>query len=83
MIKRARPTPDRRDPLLPRPVLVFLAVIVGIGWLLTVVSALLDPARSGPLMVVSGLLATVIGAAFGIVGRNLRKEEKDSGDDAS
>lgn len=62
---------DRRDPLLPRPVLVFLAVVVALGWLATVVSALLDPSNSGPLLVVTGLLATVIGASFGIqVGRS-------------
>lgn len=60
-----------RDPLLPRPVLVFLAVVVALGWLATAVSALFNPASSGPLLVVTGLLATVIGAGFGItVGRS-------------
>jgi nitrate/nitrite transporter NarK len=77
---------NRRDPLLPRPVLVFLAVVVAIGWLATVVSALRDPANSGPLLVVTGLLATVIGASFGIqVGRarNTENRDDDQGDDAS
>lgn len=61
---------ERKDPVLPKPVLVFLAVIVAVGWLATVVSAVRDPANSGPLLVVTGLLATVIGASFGIqVGR--------------
>lgn len=56
----------RRDPVLPKPVLIFLAVVVAVGWLATVVTALRDPANSGPLLVVTGLLATVIGASFGI-----------------
>jgi len=74
---------NRRDPLLPRPVLVFLAVVVALGWLATVVAALRDPANSGPLLVVTGLLATVIGASFGIqVGRS-RNGGNGSGDDAS
>lgn len=74
---------NRRDPLLPRPVLVFLAVVVALGWLATVVAALRDPANSGPLLVVTGLLATVIGASFGIqVGRGVRKDDRDAGDDA-
>lgn len=69
----------RRDPILPKPVLVFLAVVVALGWLGTVVAALLDPASSGSLLVVTGLLATVIGAAFGIqVGK-----PKDPGGDGS
>lgn len=75
--------PNRRDPLLPRPVLVFLAVVVALGWLATVISALRDPTNSGPLLVVTGLLATVIGASFGItVGRAAKNEEKPPGDDA-
>lgn len=77
---------NRRDPLLPRPVLVFLAVVVALGWLATVVAALRDPANSGPLLVVTGLLATVIGASFGIqVGRSRNNGGGDdsSGDDAS
>lgn len=70
---------NRKDPLLPRPVLVFLAVVVALGWLATVVSALLDPSNSGPLLVVTGLLATVIGASFGIqIGRT---RNDSSGDD--
>lgn len=72
---------NRRDPLLPRPVLTFLAIVVALGWLATVVSALRDPSNSGPLLVVTGLLATVIGASFGIqVGRSRSGDE--SGDDA-
>ncbi len=68
----------RSDPLLPRPVLVFLAVVVALGWLGTVVSAVIEPANSGPLLVVTGLLATVIGASFGIgVGRAIRNGEPD------
>lgn len=77
---------NRRDPLLPRPVLVFLAVVVALGWLATVVAALRDPANSGPLLVVTGLLATVIGASFGIqVGRSRNSGSNDNGpgDDAS
>lgn len=77
---------NRRDPLLPRPVLVFLAVVVAVGWLATVLAALRDPANSGPLLVVTGLLATVIGAGFGInVGRARNNGNKDDGpgDDAS
>lgn len=70
--------PNRRDPLLPRPVLVFLAVTVALGWLATVVSALRDPSNSGPLLVVTGLLATVIGASFGIqVGRSRTNSETE------
>lgn len=71
---------NRRDPLLPRPVLVFLAVVVALGWLATVVAALRDPANSGPLLVVTGLLATVIGASFGIqVGRSRNNGGNDIG----
>lgn len=76
---------NRRDPLLPRPVLVFLAVVVALGWLATVVSALRDPANSGPLLVVTGLLATVIGASFGIqvgVGRSRRNDRTPPEDEA-
>jgi hypothetical protein len=66
--------------MLPRPVLVFLAVVVALGWLATAIAALFNPANSGPLLVVTGLLATVIGAGFGItVGRSRREDE--SGDD--
>lgn len=72
----------QRDPLLPKPVLIFLAVVVALGWLATVVSALRDPSQSGPLLVVTGLLATVIGASFGIQIKPGRGG-KDSGDDAS
>lgn len=72
---------NRRDPLLPRPVLVFLAVVVALGWLATVVAALRDTTNSGPLLVVTGLLATVIGASFGIqVGRG-RNNGNNPGDD--
>lgn len=71
-----------RDPILPRPVLTFLAIVVAVGWLATVVAALRDPANSGPLLVVTGLLATVIGAAFGIgITRTARNGEDNSGDD--
>lgn len=71
-----------KDPLLPRPALVFLAVVVAVGWLATVVSALRDPSNSGPLLVVTGLLATVIGASFGIQVRPSSKDKGDSGDGA-
>jgi hypothetical protein len=77
---------NRRDPMLPRPVLVFLAVVVALGWLTTVVAAFRDSANSGPLLVVTGLLATVIGAGFGIqVGRARSNGDRDNGpgDDAS
>ena len=74
---------NRRDPLLPRPVLVFLAVVVALGWLATVVAALRDPANSGPLLVVTGLMTAVIGASFGIqVGRSRNNGGNSSGDDA-
>lgn len=73
---------NRRDPLLPRPVLVFLAVVIALGWLATVVAALRDPANSGPLLVVTGLLATVIGASFGITVGRARNNGDNSGDDA-
>ena len=71
---------SKRDPLLPRPVLTFLAVVVALGWLATVISALRDPNNSGPLLVVTGLLATVIGAAFGITVGRSKNGENDSGD---
>lgn len=72
----------RQDPLLPKPALVFLAVVVALGWLATVVAVLRDPDSSGPLLIVTGLLATVIGASFGIqVGRS-RGGNDDRGDDA-
>lgn len=72
---------NRRDPLLPRPVLIFLAVVVALGWLATVVAALRDPANSAPLLVVTGLLATVIGASFGItVGRSRSNGDSGSAD---
>lgn len=71
---------NRRDPLLPKPVLVFLAVVVALGWLATVVAALRDPSNSGPLLVVTGLLATVIGASFGIQVGKSRNDDRDSGE---
>jgi nitrate/nitrite transporter NarK len=75
---------NRRDPLLPRPVLVFLAVVVALGWLATVASAVRDPSNSGPLLMVTGLLATVIGASFGIqVKRSRNDDDRNSGDGSS
>lgn len=76
--RKGGPSVSNRDPLLPKPVLVFLAVIVALGWLATVVSALRDPSNSGPLLVVTGLLATVIGASFGIT---IGRKNDSSGDD--
>lgn len=55
-----------RDPLLPRATLVFISSVVTLGWLGTVVAVVLDSANSGPLLISSGVLTTVIGAAFGI-----------------
>lgn len=71
----------RSDPILPRPVLVFLAVVVALGWLGTVVAAVMNPSNSGPLVVVTGLLTMVIGASFGIgVGRAIRNNSTDDQD---
>jgi hypothetical protein len=74
----------RPNPVLPRAALVFLASVVALGWLVTVVAALRDPANSSSLLVVTGLLATVIGASFGIqVGRRGGRGDDDSGDGAA
>lgn len=78
-------TNNRQTPLLPKAALIFLAVVVACGWLATVLAALRDPANSSSLLVVTGLLATVIGASFGIqvgVGRS-KRSGKDSGDDST
>lgn len=75
--KEDRPV-SNRDPLLPKPVLIFLAVVVALGWLTVVVATLRDPSNSGPLLVVTGLLATVIGASFGIT---IGRKSDSSGDD--
>lgn len=72
--------PNRRDPLLPRPVLVFISVVVTLGWLAMVVAVILNPANNGPLVVVSGLLTAVIGASFGISVGRPKSEDKNSGD---
>jgi hypothetical protein len=61
-----------RSPLLPRPVVTTIAVVVLGGWLLTVVAAVRNPASAGPLVTVSGLLAMVIGASVG-VGEGIRR----------
>lgn len=55
-----------RDPILPRSVVTVIAVVVLGGWAITVVAAVRNPASAGPLVTVSGLLAMVIGAGFGI-----------------
>jgi len=67
---------QNRDPLLPRGALVFIAVVVTLGWLTTVVFVVLDPANSGPLLISSGVLTTVVGASFGI---QIRRSNDDSG----
>ena len=54
-----------REPLLPKSVVVFIAVVVTVGWLATVGAALRNPSGSGPLITVSGLLAMIISATFG------------------
>ena len=72
----------QRNPLLPRPVLVFISVVVTLGWLVVVVAAVLNPNNSGALVVVSGLLTAVIGAAFGIGAGKSRSGENKSGDDS-
>lgn len=69
----------QRDPLLPRPALVFIAVVASLGWLASVAIAVIDPQNSSPLLITSGVLTTVIGAAFGI---HLSPKQNDhSGDD--
>jgi hypothetical protein len=63
-----------RGPLLPRPIVIAISVAVLAGWLATVWAALNNPAASGPLITVSGLLAMVIGgiggAAQGFLSRH-------------
>lgn len=74
---------SKPTPVVPKSVLTFLVIVVAIGWLVTIVAALRDPANSGSLLVVTGLLATVVGASFGIqVGRSRRGGGNDSGDDS-
>jgi membrane associated rhomboid family serine protease len=68
---------QNRDPLLPRGALVFISIVVTLGWLGTVVAVVLDSANSGPLLISSGVLTTVIGAAFGV---QIRRSNNDSGD---
>jgi hypothetical protein len=68
---------QNRDPLLPRATLVFISVVVTLGWLVTVVVIVLDPANSGPLLISSGVLTTVIGAAFGV---RISRNNNDPGD---
>jgi len=75
---------SKPSPVLPKAALVFLASVVALGWLVTVIAALRDPANSSSLLVVTGLLATVIGASFGIqVGRRNGRSNDDSGDGAA
>lgn len=79
-----------RDPLLPRGVVVGIAVVVAAVWAVTAVSVLFfSPDQSGALLAVSSLMAMVLGAAFGVGGNLLKKnnppsqpeelETKDSG----
>lgn len=63
-----------RDPLLPRGVVIGIAIVVSAVWAITAVSVLFfSPDQSGALVAVSSLMAMVLGATFGIGGNLLRK----------
>jgi hypothetical protein len=72
-----------RDPLLPRPVVVGIALVVAAVWAITAIAVLfVSPAQSGALLAVSSLMAMVLGAAFGVGGNLLKKNPPaDSEDD--
>lgn len=63
-----------KDPLLPRGVVVGIAIVVATVWAVTAVSVLFfSPDQSGALLAVSSLMAMVLGAAFGVGGNLLKK----------
>lgn len=71
---------QKRDqgPLLPRTVLVTIALVVTLGWLATIVVIVLDPANSGPLLISSGVLTTIIGAGFGVRVRRFDNDHPEN-----
>ena len=70
---------NKPTPTVSKAVLTFLAVVVAIGWLVTVIAVLQDAANGGSLLVVTGLLATVVGASFGIQVRRSGGENDGGG----
>lgn len=71
---------SERDPLLPRAVVVGIAIVVAAVWAVTAIAVLFfNPEQSGALVAVSSLMAMVLGAAFGI-GGNLLKRQQTSED---
>jgi len=67
-----------RDPLLPRAVVVGIAIVVATVWTITAIAVLFfNPEQSGALLAVSSLMAMVLGAAFGVGGNLLRKNSTE------
>lgn len=77
--------PNReRPPLVPQWVVIFIALVVTLGWLATVFAALRNPANAGSLITVSGLLTMVIGALFGLADKiqvKKRREETEKAEE--
>jgi hypothetical protein len=72
-----------RDPLLPRGVVVGIAIVVAAVWATTAIAVLFfNPEQSGALVAVSSLMAMVLGAAFGIGGNLLKKNPPPPAEDA-
>jgi hypothetical protein len=66
-----------RDPLLPRPVVIGIAIVVSAVWAATAIAAIFNPGQAGTLMAVSSLMAMVLGASLGISGNLFAKRSID------
>ena len=74
-----------RDPLLPRWVVIGIAILVSVVWGATAVVAFLNPEQSGALITVSSLMAMVLTATFGLGlggGSSKKGHKDDSGSDS-
>lgn len=75
---------NSKEPLLPRWAVTTIALVVTAGWVAAVIAALRNPASSGSLITVSGLLTIVLGAIFGYtdrMGRKRAERRNDQGED--
>lgn len=71
---------QKKDPLLPRPVVVGIAIAVAMVWVATAVAAILNPAQAGTLITVSSLMGMVLGAALGIGGNLFKRNQAPPSD---
>lgn len=76
-----------RDPLLPRPVVIVIAILVAMVWAFSAVATFIIPGQSGTFLAITSMMGLVLGAALGITDNPFRRpqqpkeKEKDSGSD--